>query len=272
MEKYFSLSAAPVRRWFIGMIPKRSFPLGLCVLTCSLSLGCVAAALPVKTSTRISGTSGSVGSTDLSFIRVGVTGRSEVAEKLGWTDTGVKEESLFVGHWASSTWGTAYFAQAGFGGAAGLKRNWKTHDSLIEFDEKGVVKKYGVFEDSELVNQLSAWIAEGNAPPLDLSTPIEISVEHYRANGKNYEAKLVLGKDSFRLTETGNTPQDLTISPAKISKFDSSRQASNAPTDPQGIRLIIQLTEKTKIGQKLILRVDVPAIVILVKYLIQTRV
>jgi hypothetical protein len=268
-EKCPSSPELPVHGLFVRIIPARFLHLWLCILICSLSLGCVAAP-PVPAPTRINGMSGT-GSTDLSFIRVGITGRGEVTEKLGWTDTGVNEEGLFLGRWSSSSRGTAYVVGMGSVGSSGVNRSWKTHDVLIEFNENGVVKQYGEFSDAELVKQLSAWIAKGHVHTLDLSKPIEIWVTVHHGYGKNYEGKLVLGKESLRLTEPGNTTQDFTISPGKIRMLGSSRQAADTAADPRGISQTIEFVEKTKVGNKLTLLMDVPAIVILVKYLAQIR-
>jgi hypothetical protein len=261
-------SVAPLtdHRHIVRLAPAHRLTFGLCVLICCLSLGCVAA-VPIRGPMRTIGMTGT-GSTDSSFIRVGTTGHDEVAEKLGWIDTGVKEESLFLGRWSSSSWGTAYVMGFGTNGSTGFSRSWKTYDILIEFDDKGVVKRYAVFKDAELVKQLSAWIAEVRVSALDLSTPIEIVVEHHHSDGKDYEGTLVLGKDFLRLNEFDDATQAFTISAAKISKLGASRQAD---WGPHYISQTIEFTLKTKVGNELTLRMDVPAIVILVKYLAQTR-
>lgn len=250
--------------WRFGFIPANILAFGFCLLTCCLSLGCIA--VPMRAPTRINGASGT-GTTKLDFIRAGTTGRDEVVQKLGWTDTGVKEETLFLGRWASSSWGVAWAIGGGYSAVTGWDRHWKTHNILIEFDEKGVVKQYGEFGDTELARHLSAWVAKDHPLDMDVSTPIEIPVQWRRTTGKYYEATLMLEKDSLGLHELKNAAYDFTISPAKISKLSLSKLVQGDSTDPHGINQTLHFTEKTKVGDKMTLRMDVPTLVILVKYL-----
>lgn len=59
---------------------------------CAACVGCIV--VPIHTSTKTTSATGEeVGKkVDLTFIKLGVTGREEVMQKLGWIDTGVKNE------------------------------------------------------------------------------------------------------------------------------------------------------------------------------------
>ncbi|MGH9794043.1 MAG: hypothetical protein ACRD5G_04650 [Candidatus Acidiferrales bacterium] len=227
--------------------------------------------MPIRTPTRTSGASDGTGKTDLDFIQVGTTSREEVVQKLGWTDTGIKDERLFVGRWVSSSSGL-------FGvGGGDFDRHWGGRNLLIEFDEKGVVKQYSVFGDKELVKQLSAWVTQRPDRLLDLSRPIEIQVKHYRRRGHSSDkGALVFAEDSFEFREDLGTSHNFKISPTKISQLSFSGLVDKAPLgqkppDPRHISLTLHFTEKTTVGKKMTLHMNVPAIMSLVKYLAQTR-
>ena len=67
----------------------------LVVAASTLCHGCLV--VPVRAPTHTNGLSGKMEKVNLDFIEAGKTGRQEVAEKLGATDTGVKENRLFLG-------------------------------------------------------------------------------------------------------------------------------------------------------------------------------
>ncbi len=67
--------------------------------------------------------------TRLEFIKVGSTTRGEVEQKLGWVDTGIKDDRLFIGRWAESSWGVAWAAGGGYSAAGGCsqRRAWSLY-------------------------------------------------------------------------------------------------------------------------------------------------
>jgi hypothetical protein len=253
---------------------------GACMIMCGFCLGCLAV---YPTPTRTVGAPGGErkGKVGLDFIRVGTTGREEVVQKLGWTDVGIKDERLFQGRWVSSSWGVTVGDPYG----STTSRIWGGHNLLIEFDEKGVVKRYSAFGDAELVKQLSAWDAQGPDHLLDLSRPIEFRVEHLSSSGtfqpsSFYECTLVLAKDSleFRENEPGwhscDSLDSLKVFPTKISQLSLSGPPDKWPPqgpDPQHVKATLHFTDNTKVGQEVTLILDVPAIMSLVKYVAQMR-
>ena len=70
--------------------------------------------------------------TRLEFIKVGSTTREEVEQKLGWVDTGIKDDRLFIGRWAESSWGVAWAAGGGYSAAGGCsqRRAWSLYPFL----------------------------------------------------------------------------------------------------------------------------------------------
>jgi hypothetical protein len=72
--------------------------------------------VPTKT-ISVSGATGK--KLDLEFIKVGATTREEVGQKLGWVDAGIKDDKLFLGHWADSSWVVAWAAGGGYSAAGG---------------------------------------------------------------------------------------------------------------------------------------------------------
>jgi hypothetical protein len=243
--------------------------IGLIALATSCCQGCLV--LPVRVPTRTNGPSGAMDKVNLDFIEAGKTTREEVTQKLGGTDTAVKDDRIFLGRWASSKWGVLWAVGAQTGGTGGWNRGWARHNVLIAFDEKGVVQQFQKFPDEELVKQLSAWVAQGQGQPLDLSVPIEVPVEHRHASGRTLSGTLVLGNDSFEFRENDNEKHNFKILPAQINELRLTSVGHGDKSDPRFMNQTIHFTEKTNVGRKMTIRVDVPTVMTLVKYLAQTR-
>jgi len=233
----------------------------------SLCQGCVV--VPVRAPTRTNGLTGKMEKVNLDFLQAGKTARQEVTEKLGETDTGVKDNRLFLGRWTSSKWGVFWAAGGGYSATGGWNRAWARHNVLISFDDQDIVQQFRQFPDEELVKQLSAWVAEGHAQPLDLSAPIELPVDHRHGSGVGFPGTLVLSNDSFEFRE--NEKHNFKISPQQIRDIQLTSIGHGDKSDPRYMNETIHFTQKTTVGGKMTIRVDVPAIMTLVKYLAQTR-
>ena len=232
--------------------------------------GCLV--LPVRAPTRTNGNSGAMEKINLDFMQTGKTTREEVTTKLGGTDTGIKDQRLFLGRWTSSKWGVLWAVGGGYSATGGWNRGWARHNVLIAFDDKDVVQQYRQFPDDELVSRLSASVAQGQGEPLDLSTPMEVSVEHRHGSGRDVSGAFILATDSFAFREEGGGGKhDFRISPRQIKELDLTSIGHGDKSDPRHMNQTIYFTEKTKVGGKMTIHVDVPTIMILVKYLAQTR-
>ncbi len=232
-----------------------------------LCQGCVV--VPVRAPTRTNGLSGKMDKVNLDFIEAGKTARQEVTENLGETDTGVKDKRLFLGRWASSKWGVLWMVSGGYNAAGGWNRAWARHNVLISFDDQDIVQQYREFSDGDLVKQLSDWVAEGHGQPLDLSAPIEVPVDHRHSSGVCFPGTLVLGNDSFEFRE--DEKHSFKISPQQIRDIQLTSIGHGNKSDPRYMNETIHFTQKTNVGGKMTIRVDVPTIMTLVKYLAQTR-
>ncbi len=232
----------------------------------TLCQGCLV--VPVRAPTHTNGFSGKMEKVDLDFLQAGKTARQEVTEKLGETDTGIKENRLFLARWASSKWGVLWMVAGNNSGAGGWNRAWARHNVLISFDDQDIVQQFHEFSDEDLVKQLSAWVAEGRAQPLDLSTPIEVAVDHRHSPGVCFPGTLVLGNDSFEFRE--NEKHSFRISPKQIKNLSLTSIGHGDKSDPHYVNETIHFRQKTAVGGKMTIRVDVPTILILVKYLAQT--
>lgn len=233
----------------------------------TLCQGCLV--VPVRAPTHTNGFSGKMENVNLDFLEAGKTKRQEVAEKLGETDTGIKEDRLFVGRWASSKWGVLWAVGGGYSATGGWNRAWARHNVLIFFDDQDVVQQFHEFPDEDLVKQFSSWVAEGHAQPLDLSSPIEVSVDHRHSSGVCLPGTLVLGNDSFEFRE--NEKHSFKISPKQIKELRLTSIGHGDKSDPRFMNETIHFKQKTAVGGKMTIRVNVPTILILVKYLEQTR-
>jgi hypothetical protein len=232
--------------------------------------GCLV--LPVRAPTRTYGSSGALKKINLDFIQAGKTTREEVTAKLGGTDTGIEDKQIFLGRWTSSKWGVLWMvSDLSTNAAGGFERGWARHNVLIGFDDKDVVQQYRQFPDGELVKQLSAWLAQGQGQPLDLSTPIEVPVEHRHSSGREFSGTFILGNDLFAFHEYGAGKDDFKISPKQIKELSLTSIGHGDKSDPRYMNQTLHFTQKTKVGGKMTIRVNVPTVLILVKYLAQTR-
>jgi hypothetical protein len=90
--------------------------LSLTTLTALFCGGCLV--IPIRSHVPTRGASAETHEkVTLEFIKQGITTREEIAQKLAWMDTGVKEDHLFIGRWFDSNWeigwiGASYYAAA----------------------------------------------------------------------------------------------------------------------------------------------------------------
>jgi hypothetical protein len=239
------------------------------VTACFVCQGCLV--LPLRAPTRTNGNSGAMDKINLDGIQSGKTTREEITTKLSGTDTGIKDKQLFVGRWASSKWGVLWMVAGNNSGAGGWNRGWASHNVLITFDDNDVVQQYRQFSDEQLVSQLSAAVAQGQGEPLDLSAPIEVPIEHRHSSGRIMSGTFILGTDSFAYREDGEGKHDFKISPKQIKELSLTSIGHGDKSDPRYMNHTIHFTEKTKVGGRMTIRVNVPTVLILVKYLAQTR-
>jgi hypothetical protein len=242
-------------------------------LLCAWCSGCIV--VPVRVPTKTISASGETGKKlDVEFIKVGTTTREEVGHKLGWVDTGVKDDKLFLGRWADSSWGVAWAAGGGYSGAGGWNRSWTAHNLVLDFDEKGVVQQMSVVLDKDIINTLSERISKDPSRSLDLSVPIEAPVEYIRP-GKQFLGTLILSKDDFTFLEDRGTgskvAHDFKTSPENISHLSMGSWVASDSSHPENVVVTIHFRQKTPAGSKLAVRVDMPTTMILLKYIRQTQ-
>jgi hypothetical protein len=236
---------------------------------------CSACIVPMRVPTKTISISGETGKKlDLEFIKVGTTAREEVGQKLGWVGTGIKDDELFVGRWAESSWGVAWAAGGGYSAAGGWNRAWTTHNLVVAFDAKGFVQQMSLVSDKDIINTLSEWISKDPSRSLDLSVPIDAPIEYIRS-GKHFLGTLVLSKDDLRFLEDRETPSklayDFKTSPGNISHLSLGSWVSSNSAHPEDVVVTIHFRQKTAVGSKLPARMDLPTMMILLKYIRQTQ-
>jgi hypothetical protein len=260
----------PVGRKLAGLLSLVVF----CLLALSFCAGCIV--VPVRAPTRTGLGASSVSpdkKLDLGFLQKGTTTRQEVVEKLGWMDTGIKNERVFLGRWISSKWGVLW----GVGGAgaaeSGWGRVWGVQDLLVDFDERGVVQQHRLIPDGQLGMTLTNWVTEGQFPPTDLSSPVELTI-----NGpfrkKFCDCTLALGRDAFELHGTYDKKElNLSVAPTEIlgMSLSSALQLGTADPDPHSVVMHLHFMKETSVGKTLTINANIPTVVILSEYLRQTK-
>jgi hypothetical protein len=146
---------------------------------------------------------------DLTFLDASGTRREEVLNRLNSVDTTYSNPRLFWGRWSESKWGYWWFIVGNNTAAGDAKRIWHTHNLLVSFDENGLVRKKGLFdEDKSLWAELHNELAD--APPLDFSQPIQMEV---------------IGPGKLRMITLGKDPIEFDLQKGKVSHFQVSPQA-----------------------------------------------
>ena len=211
--------------------PARAVVSVYCVLVCCLCMGC-AGVVPLSRQTHTpQGTNENV---HLSFLHVGQTNREEVRDKLKVFDTGVQSERFFLGRWTSSTW--AWFAGSQGGAMGG--RHWSTTNLLIEFDEKGVVKKFESFSDKDLQRELVPLMKEQKSP--ETSERLGLAIQ-----SAGHPAEIILSGGNLEFVGMGDrkTPDHFTIGAGKVLSIVN---AVGARIDPAYCDQKIQFTDTQK--------------------------
>ncbi len=244
--------------------PTRVIQALVCALLSLLWLGCLAA--PMRVPTHTQGPSGKHANTDLSFLRIGSTTREDVVQHLGWADSQLKNDRLFLARWRDSKWVVAWAVGGGYSGTGGAPRVWRTHNLALEFDDKDMVTAYHEFGDDALAKELLAPLERTKTPALDFSSPVVVSIKHRR--GQHYEpATLSLGRDSVEMKKPDMPSSDFKIAPQKITGFTFVNGLKDESPDPKSTNYTLHFKEKTKVGRNLTIRVDIPTLAILVQYL-----
>ena len=245
------------RRRLLGRRRIETFTLLICLLLCSLSVSCFPHPTTRRTRTTVGSDFGS--KIELDFIQIGSTTRLEVVEKLLATDTGVRDERLFWARWATSTWGI--FVGGGYSGES--FRAWKGRNAMIEFDEKGFVKSYRVVPEKSVVKELTSWVAREASS--EFPTPVVITVLHRHAsNGSYNSSKLTLTEEFFGFQEPKDGSHNFRIAREKVKRVS---KATRGDPDPEYFVSSIHLREKTKAGRKITVRISIPSLFVLLKYL-----
>jgi hypothetical protein len=227
--------------------------------------------VPLRVKTKTVSVSGATGNAiDLTFIQAGATTREDVGQKLGWVDTGIKDDKLFVGRWAQSSWGVAWAAGGGYSATGGWSRTWKTHNLIVDFDDKGVVQRKWLVPDKDVINTLSELLSANPSRPLDLSAPIEAPIE-YIHSGKRLLGTLALGRDDLSFVEDrdkgSKVAYDFKTSPRNISHLSLGNWVTSNSNHPENVVVTIHFRQKTAVGNKLTARMDLPTLVILIRYI-----
>jgi hypothetical protein len=238
-------------------------------LVCIFCSGCLV--VPLRVPAKSISVSGAAGKhIEYGFIKSGVTTRKEVTEKLKSIDTGVEDETVFVGRWAESSWGVAWALGGGYAGEAGWNRDWAIHNLLIDFDVNGIVLQTSVLSDNDVLKSLSERLSRNPGKSLDFSRPISVPVEYIRSNG-HVLGTLILSKDEFAFVvdreANPKSKYDFKISPENLNDLGPGAKDIDDPPRPESIGVTIYFKNKIAVGRKLSARTDIPTTLILLEYI-----
>ena len=231
--------------------------------------GCIV--VPVRVPTKTISVSGATGKKlDLDFIKVGSTSHEEVLQKLGWVDAGIKNDKLFVGRWADSAWGVAWVAGGGYSGTAGWNRSWTTHDLILDFNDQGITEGMSFVSDKDIGRMLDRQLSKHPSGPLDPATPIILSVEYVRS-GTHVPGILTLGRDDLKFLQKGGVDSkvafDFKTLPANLSHLTTGNTVASHSSHPEYVVVTVHFKQKTPVGRKFTVQVDLPTTATLLQYL-----
>jgi hypothetical protein len=180
---------------------------------------------------------------DLAFLDAPGTQRQEVAERLSMVDTAYANPRLFWGRWSDSKWGYWWFVAGNNYADGDAKRVWHIHNLLVSFDENGVVRKKGVFdEDKSLWAELHTQLTY--APALDLSQPLQLPV-----TGVGKLLAITLEKDSVQFDLLKAKVPSFRVSPQAIMRISHSRADARFASTVTCHTL--HLAEKSPVGKRI---------------------
>jgi hypothetical protein len=239
----------------------------ICLITCVLCIGCIAGVVPLPTRTR--GITGEEGKQRVhaDSIRAQQASRAEVTEKLAWANAGLESDRFFLARWSKSNWGTfaalcGYISCIGAGG----ERHWAINNALVEFDDQGLVKQFAIFGDSSLAKELSLVAASEKAS--DFSEPRKIWVDHYW-QASFHSAAIILSRGTFEVQESGKKPHNFRIPATKVVRLGP--QTVSHDEDLQHTHQVIYFADKTEAGAKMSVRISVPDLLLLLKFVAQDQ-
>ncbi len=200
---------------------------------------------------------------EVGMIRVRSTSKQEILDRFASVDVGWRSEGLFIGRWLMSN--TA---------DVGIDRLWMDRNLLVEFDEKQIVKRFKVCEDSNLIRQIALFLRSQDIWN-GISKPVERDALRLRG-GHYLSSRLVITKDSLELddlTEAGHPSRVAQLECRQQFKLSGSRTRFNetAPLSPKYFDLTLQLPEEfdggRQGGRPIYLRTDIPTLVFVVRCL-----
>jgi len=236
---------------------------------CLICSGCIA---PIPMTKRTSGPTGKAEKRkiDLTFVQPGITTQEEVVQKLGWVDSGIKEDRLFVARWASSGSGWLWFVPGDctpWCDDNQLSRDWTVHNLIVDFDEAGRFIRSRDVPSTELAASLEDWIARGPSKRAELPTSVELNAYHLRPRSPIAMAKLMLSADSFRYQDLRRPEKSFRIRAAAIKGIASEGDDSaGSGSSLAQVTVSIVFREKTPAGEHITLKVLPTDLLTLIKY------
>jgi len=177
-----------------------------------LIAGCIVVPVPTERHTPKSAhTRGEIEKRSLEFLQAGSTTREEVLWEFGEPDALSEDERYFLYRWLTVA---GYVYMGTYSGDAVAHMGTKRHDMVLEFDERGVLVRYG---------EIEALVTEpiGDDVPVDQTLPAALPVL-YRASGwKNWQpATLRLEETRVTLVPSDARKETVDLQPVTIVHFE----------------------------------------------------
>jgi hypothetical protein len=265
-----ALSVTPISRKRVqGEIMKvKTRTLVVYILLLALC-SCLGPEVPVRVHTETKDMSGTKRDLDFSFLKAGATTRTDVSAKLAPINTGVNEPMFFWGRWENSSWASTPIV-APYAGS----REWGTQNILISFDRSNLVQSWRVVKDKELLQELTR--LQALVPPLDLSSPLRLQAK-LRYWEPVSAAHVTLATDYFEFAASQGFKTDrsnlktMTLTSEVLPSTDPFDKEARPQPDPTHIWVKLKFAKSTAKGKAITLGLDPPSVLLLSRYLAQTK-
>lgn len=233
-----------------SIIAIHALSIPILLVACGLANGCIVVPHPV--SKKVAGAGGSTLSAEpnSSEIRVGATTRREIETMFADVNAGWSSKNMFLGRWARSGMGLTG------------ERAWGARTLVVEFDDRGIAKRFHECGDRELVKILPEYLRAQPDRPL-FAEPMERTIG---------AGKLLIEKDTLVLNGE-RIPRssilginDITI-PLKNASAHSAK--SGKGPDPLQVYVGLVLSPSRERPSLLEFETDVATVVLLMQFVSQ---
>ena len=208
---------------------------------------------PYPTDKRTAGPSGLVASPpEPGKIIVGQTTREEVLTAFKAVDSGASSPWFFWGRWESSSFAFSGLTDSGVEQVP----FWSASNLLVEFDDKGIVKKRETLSDKRIIAQLQSVLAEHPQSLPPINTALDLTALFYPTTRHSCAVAVKVSSAAVEFSRRkpgicfGKPPSPFSLPPQKliVTSFTPPLGGGFGPGPVATIRVTLQFSQITPVG------------------------